>query len=522
MRQDIRYALRALGRNPGLTAGAILAYALGVGSATAVFSVVDRILFRPLPYREGERLVSVGIMAPLDSNEFIFTQNYLALRRDAPPFSAVTAFQAGASACDLTESGAMRLRCLRVDADFLDVLGITPALGRAITDEENRPGQPPVALISHALWRSRYGSDPALPGKTMNLDGAPTRIVGVLPANFEVPTLTEADVLLALQPNEARERPGRTLRAFARLKPGISSDQAAAQVQPYFDRLLETVPLRFRKEVKLRVRGVRDRQTAAVRPASLALLGSVLAVLLIACANIANLLLARAAAREREMAVRAALGASRFRLAQLAVFESLLLAAGGGVLGIALAHGLLLLAVSIAPDALPRLAGASLDMRVLLFALAVTTAAGLLTGLAPAWQTPALLGFSRGMAQSTAGLRAALVAAQIAASMILLTGAGLLLRSLWNLENVKLGLEPDRVVTAKFTLGSQRYRRPADQVAFFNELERRLAAIPGVEAAAVTDSLPPAGGTRGRPFSTIEVEGRPALPEGTGGMVSWR
>ena len=234
MLPDLRVALRSLLRNRGLAVGAMLASALGVGSATAVFSVVDRILFRPLPYPDGGRLVSVGILAPLDSNEFIFTQNYLALRRDAPPFSAVTAFQAGASACDLTESGAVRLRCLRVDADFLAVLGLAPVLGQSFTQEENRPGQPPVALISHALWRSRYGSDPGLPGKTFMLDGVSTRIAGVLPANFEVPTLTEADILLPLQPNEERERPGRTLRAFARLKPGVTSDVAAVQLQPFF------------------------------------------------------------------------------------------------------------------------------------------------------------------------------------------------------------------------------------------------------------------------------------------------
>jgi putative ABC transport system permease protein len=523
MQQDLRYALRALVRNPGLTAGAVLACALGVGSATAVFSVVDRILFRPLPYRDGARLVSVGITAPLDSSEFLLTQNYLALRRDAPPFSAVTAFQAGASTCDLTESGALRLRCLRVDADFLDVLGVAPRLGRAISIEENRPGQPPVALISHALWRSWYGSDPALPGKTMMLDGVPTRIVGVLPADFEMPTLTEADILLALQPDEARERPGgRFLRAFARLKPGITVEQASTQLQPYFQGVVETVPARFRKEVKLRVQSVRDRQTSAAKPASLALLGAVLAVLLIACANIANLLLARAATRDREMAVRAALGASRFRLARLALVESLLLATAGGMLGVALAKGLLKLVISIAPGVLPRLAAASLDGRVLLFALAITGAAGILTGLVPAWHRPSgVLGSSRGVAPGVSGLRAALVATQIAASMVLLTGAGLLLRSLWNLENVRLGLDPDRVVTARFTLGRARYQKPEDQVAFYNALERRLSAIPGVEAA-ITDSLPPSGNMRSSPLSTIAIEGRPPLPEGTGGMVAWR
>jgi predicted permease len=523
MPPDLCFALRALARNPGLTAGAVLACALGVGSATAVFSVVDRILFRPLPYRDGAQLVSVGMMAPLDSTEFLLPQNYFDLRRNSPPFSGVTAFQAGTTACDLTESGAIRLRCMRIDANFFDVLGIAPVSGRAIANEENRRGDPPVALISHALWRDRYGSDPATPGRTMMLDGIPTRIVGVLPGNFETPTLAEADILLALQPDEARERPGgRFLRVFARLKPGVTVEQAAAQLQPYFEQALLTVPPRFRKEIKLAVRSVRDRQTAAVKPASLAMLGAVFAVLLIACANIANLLLARAAGRGREMAVRAALGASRFQLARLAVVESVVLAAAGGLAGIALAHALLRLAISIAPGALPRLAEASLDGRVLLFALAITTAAGVLTGLAPAWQTPSALGAARGVTSGGSRLRAGLVAAQIAASMVLLTGAGLLLRSLWNLDNVRIGLEPEQVVTARFTLGRERYQKPEVQVSFFNELERRLAAIPGLEASAITDSLPPSGSMRSKPFSVITVEGRPPLPEGTGGMVGWR
>jgi predicted permease len=434
---DLRFAIRALRRQPLLAGGAVLATALAIGSASAVFSVVDPVLFRQLPYRDEARLVSVGITAPLDPHEFLFVPGYFDLRRDGQAFENVTAFQAAGAACDLGDAPAMRLRCMRVDANFLPLLGIAPALGRNFTEDENRRGAPPAALLTWRLWRSRFGGSAAIPGQTITLDGVPARIAGVLPPDFEMPALAEADVLLPLAPDEASERgAGRALRAFARLKPGLTVEQARLRLEPYFQRVLESVPARFRAEVKLRVHSLRDRQTSAARPASLALMGAVLAVLLIACANVANLLLARGLMRDREMALRAALGASRGRLMRLALVESLLLASVGGILGIAAARALVGLAVSISTEAFPRLAEAALDSRVLVVAVVVTAISGLLAGLAPAIQPirAVVLGAARGVAPGSGRLRAVLIGAQIAASMILLTGAGLLLRSLWNLQ----------------------------------------------------------------------------------------
>ena len=511
--QDLRYAFRGLRRNPGFTLTAVGAAAIAIGASTAVFSAVDRILFRPLPYRDEGRLVSAGIMAPLDTNEFMLADAYFDLRRNPGPFVAVTSFQAGGIACDLTEQSPLRMTCMRVEGNFLDTLGVRLAAGRPFSAEEDRPNGPRVAIVSDALWRGRFAADPAAIGKTLNIDGVPTRVAGVLPPDFVMPTLAHADILLPEALDEARERQGRALRVFARLKPGVTLPQARSELEPYMARVMQTVPPQFRKEVTLRVRPMLDRQVGDARAASLELLGAVLAVLLIACANIANLLLARAVGRDREMAVRAALGASRFRLARLALTESLLVAAAGGAGGCGLAFVLLRGFQAIAPEGLPRIEEATVDMRVLLFSATAAALSGIVFGLFPALRRTegAVMGGARTVGPARGWLRGTLVTAQIAISVMLLTGAGLLLRSLDNLQRVPMGFESEHAITASFVLGRQRYSRDAEQLAFFAELERRLGTLPGVSAGAVSDSVPPFGGYRGRLFSTIDVEGSHAI-----------
>ncbi len=287
---DLRLALRGMLRQPAFALAAILAAALGIGSSAAVFSAVDRVLFRALPYRDEARLLSVGMMAPLDTSEFLLAEPYFDLRRHPGPFAAVTSFQAGASACDLTESSPLRLDCMRFERNFLNVLGMAPAAGRGFTAAEDAPNGPRAAMISYALWQSRFGGDPRVSGRTISLDGVPAVVAGVLPQGFLLPTLAHADVILPLALDESRERAGRALRAFARLRPGITVAAASAGLAPWFARSMTTVPPQFRKEVSLRLRPVRDRQLGDARLASWALLGAVLSVLLIACANLANLL----------------------------------------------------------------------------------------------------------------------------------------------------------------------------------------------------------------------------------------
>jgi putative ABC transport system permease protein len=521
---DVRYAIRGLLRNPAFSWTAILVAALAIGATSAVFSAVDRILFRALPYAQEDRLVSVGMMAPLDINEFFLAEPYIDLRHHSGPFEQMTAFQAGAIETDLTEGEPVRLKALRIEASFLDVFGIQPIVGRSFTREEDSPNGPNVAMISYRLWWNRFAGDRQVVGRTLLLDGAPCEIVGVLPKNFVMPTLTESDLLFPLALNEATERSGRAFRVFGKLKEGITPPQAAAELQPQFERLRQTVPPQFRREVSFRVRLVRDRQVGDVRIASLALLGAVIAVLLIACANIASLLLARSVAREREMRVRAALGATRSRLARQALTESMVVSAIGGIAGCGFAWALLRVFIGLAPVGLPRLNEATLDARALLFTVAATLGSGLLFGLAPALSPVGSLVANGLPVMSRAGgrIQTAFVVVEIAFSMVLLTSAGLLLRSLSKMESVPLGFERDHTITARFVLGRQRYGTPAQQLAFFNQLEQQFRSLPGADAVALTDSMPPSGGMRGRPFASIAVEGQPPLQQGTGGMVGWR
>lgn len=522
--QDLRYALRSFGRNPAFTLTAVLAAALGIGASTAVFSVVDRILFRSLPYPNEEQLVSLGMTAPIEPTEFVFGPDYLEWRQERTAFQEFASYS-GSSDCDLSEQNPVRLSCVRVESTFLPVFGIQPVVGRNFTADEDRPNAPRVALISHGLWQRRFGGDPSVPGRTISLDGLPATIIGVLPADFELPNLAQADVMVP-QAVGAQQRPqGAVLRVFARLKPGVTPEQAKAALEPLYQRSVTFVPPRFQKMVGLRVRSVRDRQVQDARLASWLLFGAVGAVLLIACANVANLLLARAAGRRRELAVRAALGAGRGRLIRQTLTESLALALIGGVAGCLLAGVLLKLFVLIAPQGIPRLDQAALDLRVLVFTLGASLLSGALFGLAPAFENPfrfAGLAGSRALGPSRHLFRQFLMAAQFAVSVILLAGAGLLLHSLWNLQRVPLGMEPETVLTADLALAVHSYPDARRQAAFFEELETRLARFPGITAVALSDSVPPAGPMHVRPYVTLDVEGRPPMEPGIRDMVAWR
>jgi len=524
--QDVRYAFRGFRRNPVFAVTVIATLALGIGATTAVFSVVDPILFRSPPYAHPDRLVSVGLVAPIFPQEFMLGGSYYEWRDNQKPFAAYTS-ETGVNQCDLTEHNPAHLSCASVESTFLPTLGISPVLGRNFLPGEDRPNGPKVALISYGLWRIHYSSDPGVIGKLVDIDGTPVQVIGVLPEDFEMPTLEAADIVVPQALDEAEQRkadPGRVMYAFARLKPGVSTQQAEAALQPLFKYSLVLAPPAFRKEVHLRVRSIRDLQMHDVRLVAWVLLCAVLAVLLIACANVASLFMARGAARERELAVRSALGASRGRLTRQALSEALLVSVAGAVAGSILAEILLRIFLAIAPAGIPFLSRAKLDLRIVLFTVLVSFLCGIVFGLISALQRPRSLAVAARSTNSRAHavLRRVIVTAQIAISLVLLSGAALLLRSFQNLQEQNLGMRTRGVLAAQISLPSYRYPTAQKQMEFFQQAETALRRLPGVTAAAVSDTLPPGGTHHDQIYSVIAIPGKPRSNSGTGGMVTWR
>lgn len=524
--QDVRYALRGFRRNLGFTITVLVTLALGIGATTAVVSVVDPILFRSLPYAHADRLVSVGLTAPIIPEEFMLGGSYYVWRDNQKPFEAFTS-ETGVSECDLTEHNPARLSCASVEASFLPTLGIAPVMGRNFLPEEDRPKGPKAALISYGLWQAHYGSDPTILDRLIIIDGKPTRVVGVLPKDFEMPALEQADIIVPEALDEAAERkeqPDTVMYSFARLKPGVTSAQASAALDPLFQYSLRLVPPAFRNEVHLRVRSLRDRQMQDVRLTAWVLLGAVLAVLLIACGNVASLMMARGAAREREIAVRSALGASRGRLTRQTLTEALLLSFSGAVLGWLVAELLLRLFVALAPAAIPFLDKAKLDLRIAGFTTLLACLCGAAFGILAAIQKPRPIALATRSTNSgaQAWLRRSMVVAQIAVSMILLSASTLLVRSFWNLHSQNLGIRTRAILTANITLGRQGYDTGQKQMQFFTEAEAALRRLPGVTAVGVSDSLPPSGWHHESILNVMAIHGKTQSTNGTGGMVAWR
>ena len=526
--QDVRYALRGFRRNPVFTIAVIATLMVGIGATTAVFSVVDRILFRPLPYAHDDRLVSFGLSQSLEKQEFTVGGFFYEWRDNQKPFESVT-FEQGIEECNLTEANPVHLHCASAAQNFLPTLGITPEAGRNFTPEEDLPNGPKVAMISDGLWLSRFNRDSSVLNETVDIDGHPFRIVGVLPPNFEMPRLQEADILRPAQMDIAVQHTvnsgiGYPMWAFARLKPGVSVAQAKAELQPLYLHTRDWIPPELRMEFNLQVRSIRDRQMQEAYRAAWVLLGAVLAVLLIACANVASLFSARGAARERELAVRSALGASRGRLMRQTLTEAVLLSVAGAAAGCALAEILLRVFIAIAPTGVPFLSAARLDLRIADFTVVLSLVCAALFGILPALEKPRVAALVARQAKSgtQARLRRILVAAQIGLCVVLLSGASMLVKSFWNLEQQNLGMETRDVILVHVPLNHERY--PSGYLDFYLRAEAALRGLPGVTAVGMSDSVPPDGDSwhNGTRYSELLVPGRERTPPGVGGTVVTR
>jgi len=522
--QDLRYSVRVIAKNPSFIAVAVIALALGIGANTAIFSVVNAVLFRALPYRAAGRLVWVTNYVPTQRQNLVFADEYAGWRTQNHVFESISGYSFAAE-YTLTGAGApQRLRGGLVTASFLEVLGVKPQLGRNFLPEEDRPAGQKAVLLSDGLWRSAFGADARVVGEVVALDDTPYTIVGVLPRDFEFLDNNPADVLVPFQlADSSIQASGGQIRVMiqplsvvARLKPGARLETAIIELNAITKRVLANLPGRLRGlgEAQAQAFFLHDHEVGNVRPALLILLGAVGFVLIIACANVANLQLARAAGREKEIAVRSALGAGRWRLARLLMTESSTVAIVGGAAGLLLAAWVIDVIHRFAPANVPHLQSARLNMIVLVFTLVLSLLTGVLFGLAPvmsAFRVSLERTLKQGGQQGGTGTGArraqrVLMIAEIALSIILFIGAGLLVKSFRNLTAVHTGFDANGVLTAQIALPLDQYQSVDLQRSFFRQLVEDLQALPGVTAAGATSAIP----LRGNPMmSSIHIEGQP-------------
>jgi putative ABC transport system permease protein len=513
--QDIHYALRRLVKAPGFTFVAVVTLALGIGANSAIFSVVNGVLLKPLPYPESDRLV--GVYHVYDkSREVMSGPNFIDVTRAAA--SLENAAAVSTSGIILTGEGdPVRLAIARVSASLFNVLRVRPALGRTFNADEDTPGRTDVVVLSHGLWQTRFGSDPNVIGRRIQMDGVAKEVIGVMPASFSYPEGREAWLPIAYDESfVSKQRGAWYLRVVARLKPGITPAQSAAEVETLGRNLARQYP-DANEGLGMTTFPLHEAMVGDIRRSVFVLLGAVGFVLLIACANVANLLLARAAGRESEMAVRSALGAGRGRLVRQLLTECVILSLAGGALGLLLGVWGVAFLVSLKPQGIPRLDAVTVDATVILFTAGIAVVTGLLFGMVPALHATrfglsgSLKEGGRGAVTSRGGARArgTLVIVEMALAVMLLAGAGLLMRSFLRLQSVDPGFDPSQTLSFELSLPDSRYKADPPRFAFFDQLLPRLRALPGVSSAEAVMALPLSGMNFNISFS---VAGRPPVP----------
>jgi putative ABC transport system permease protein len=517
---DFRYGLRILLRNPGFTLAAIAVLALGIGANTAIFSIVNAVLLRPLPYEDPSRIMQVWHVPPAKSFPgmsffSVSPANYLDWQSQNRSFEKMAAY----GFRSFTVGGGERPAAIRgaaVAPDLFSILRVQPALGRTFSPEENRPGQGNVVILGNKLWRDHFASDLSIVGRNVTLNGQTYSVIGVMPPKFKFPDWADLWVPLAWSNEQRAVRGNHNYRVVGRLKPDVNVQQAKADLSTISARLEQQYP-EDDKGWGATVLPLREQMVGDVRPALLVLLGAVAFVLLIACANVANLVLAKTVARKKEIAIRTALGASRGAVLRQILVETLILSLAGGALGLFLARFGLTLIEKFLADRLPSSIEITLDAQVLAFTVFLALFAGILAGLLPAvWFTRTDVnealkqGQSRGSSDSSGSkTRGLLVVSEVALSLVLLIGAGLMLRTLMQLSSVRPGFDPNNVLTAALPVPATKFSGPAAQISFCDQVLRELRAMPGVESAGLIDSLPLDGGGSHQP---VAVEGQPVVP----------
>ena len=504
LRQDLAYAVRAMRQRRGFTIVAVLTLALGIGANTAIFSVVNGVLLESLPFRNPDQLIRIRTAYPNGKSYALSAPDFMSVREGSRVFTDVAAFAFGSSTL-LGMGEPKQLQRTGVTAGFFEMLGVSPVIGRTFRAEEHRPGEGRVVVLSHGLWQREFGREPGVLGRTLTLSDEPYLVVGVLPSGFDYPSGSELYVPLeygeTFSATTAQGRRGEFLYVLGRAKPGVSLEQAEADVRAVGARLQQEFPETNARLTFDAVR-LRDILVGDVRKPLLVLLGAVGLVLLIACANVANLLLARAAARESELAVRMALGAERGRLVRQLLTESVVLGLVGGAAGLLLAYWGTRALVAARPQGIPRLGEVGIDGTVVAFTAGIALLTGIVFGIVPALQATrhdlvgALKAGGRGGAARRGGnrLRGGLVVAEMALAVMLLVGAGLLIRSFVALTAVDPGFRPEGAVAISVSLQGGAYRDVARRREFFATLSERLEALPGVSGVGGTSGLPLAGG----------------------------
>ncbi len=517
MLQDLRYGLRLMRRSPGLTLVAVVTLALGIGANSALFSVVNAVLLRPLPYPDPGQLVILWGTTPNIPKEEASLPDYTDWKAQSQSFEGMATVRF-MNANVTGEGEPERVVGARVTHDFLQVLGVQPALGRGFSAEEDRPGAERVVVLSDGLWQRRFGSDPDVVGKQIRISENSYTVVGVMPADFRLPTMNASLFTpLATDPTTTGRRNDAYL-VVARLKPGVGAAAAQAEMAGIARRLEEAYPETNAGWTVLVVPMLED-VVGEYRLALYVLFAAVGCVLLIACANVANLLLARATSRHRELAIRAALGAGRMRLVRQFLVESTLLALAGGASGLLVAVWGKEALLAASPVSVPRMADAAVDAQVLAFTFAVSVLTGVLFGLAPAVHAlkaapqGALKDSGHGLVGDSRGrLRGALVVSQLCLALVLLVGMGLAIRSFARVQQVDPGFDAGTALTARVSLPSARYDEPPKIWSFYTRLKEQLAAQPGVEAVTFANAIPVEGGG---PFWSFEIDGQPPAEAGS-------